>query len=57
MVEFPDEFVGTNTYLVGKGRQRLLIDTGEGRESWIRNLKETLEKEQATITSCILTHW
>lgn len=48
---------GTNTYLVGKGKNRLLIDTGEGRESWIRNLKETLEIEQATISSCILTHW
>ncbi|CAD6443079.1 2bb8c208-3e11-4c38-8712-8d50f056a6b5 [Sclerotinia trifoliorum] len=48
---------GTNTYLVGKGKNRLLIDTGEGRESWIRNLKDTLEKEQATISSCILTHW
>ncbi|QSZ31336.1 hypothetical protein DSL72_000899 [Monilinia vaccinii-corymbosi] len=48
---------GTNTYLVGKGRERVLIDTGEGRETWIRNLKDTLEKEQATITSCILTHW
>ncbi|KAI9643307.1 hypothetical protein NHQ30_007926 [Ciborinia camelliae] len=48
---------GTNTYLVGKGRQRLLIDTGDGKEAWIRNLKDTLEKEKATITSCILTHW
>ncbi|KAB8293251.1 hypothetical protein EYC80_007583 [Monilinia laxa] len=48
---------GTNTYLVGKGRKRLLIDTGEGRETWIQTLKDTLEKEQATITSCILTHW
>ncbi|TGO50680.1 hypothetical protein BCON_0178g00060 [Botryotinia convoluta] len=48
---------GTNTYLVGKGRNRLLIDTGDGMESWIQILKETLEKEQATVTSCILTHW
>ncbi|TGO43251.1 hypothetical protein BHYA_0002g00560 [Botrytis hyacinthi] len=47
----------TNTYLVGKGSNRLLIDTGDGEESWIQNLKETLEKEQATVTSCILTHW
>ncbi|KAK6608271.1 metallo-beta-lactamase superfamily protein [Botrytis cinerea] len=52
-----DEVIGTNTYLVGKGRNRLLIDTGDGKESWISNLKETLKEEQATITSCILTHW
>jgi glyoxylase-like metal-dependent hydrolase (beta-lactamase superfamily II) len=48
---------GTNTYIVGKGRRRLLVDTGEGKSSWIRALKETLQKEDASITGAIMTHW
>jgi len=48
---------GTNTYIVGKGRQRLLVDTGEGKLSWIQAVKETLEKENATISSALITHW
>ncbi|RFU24221.1 hypothetical protein B7463_g12118, partial [Scytalidium lignicola] len=48
---------GTNTYIVGTGKQRLLIDTGEGKLSWIRAIKETLSKENATITRAIITHW
>ncbi|KAN0101913.1 putative metallo-beta-lactamase domain protein [Hyaloscypha variabilis] len=48
---------GTNTYLVGSGRQRLLVDTGEGKPSWIAALKDTLSKENATISQAIVTHW
>ncbi|KAI9804153.1 MAG: hypothetical protein M1825_001555 [Sarcosagium campestre] len=49
--------LGTNTYLVGQGPARLLIDTGEGRSSWIRALKRVLDAEGTTVTHAILTHW
>lgn len=48
---------GTNTYLVGTGRKRLLIDTGEGKPSWIAALRRVLAEEQAAIESAIITHW
>ncbi|EHA50072.1 lactamase [Pyricularia oryzae 70-15] len=48
---------GTNTYLVGTGRGRILVDTGEGRSSWITALTRALREEDATVTDVILTHW
>lgn len=48
---------GTNTYLVGTGRRRLLIDTGEGKPSWQVALKRVLDEEQATVQAALLTHW
>ena len=48
---------GTNTYLLGTGPSRLLIDTGEGKPSWIAALKRTLEEEKATLASAVITHW
>ncbi|KAI0382593.1 Metallo-hydrolase/oxidoreductase [Hypomontagnella monticulosa] len=55
----PSKFTlqGTNTYLIGNGPKRLLIDTGEGKLSWIAALKRTLEEEKATIQSALITHW
>ncbi|KAH8653318.1 metallo-beta-lactamase domain-containing protein [Xylariales sp. PMI_506] len=55
----PSKFTlqGTNTYLIGRGSSRLLIDTGEGKPSWIAALKQTLAEEKATIKSVLLTHW
>jgi ribonuclease/clavin/mitogillin len=34
-----------------------LVDTGEGKPSWIAALKDTLLKENATISEAIITHW
>ncbi|KAL7784116.1 beta-lactamase-like protein [Trichoderma ceciliae] len=48
---------GTNTYLLGTGHLRILIDTGDGRPAWIRTLKETLRQENATVKMAVITHW
>jgi len=48
---------GTNTYIVGTGRQRLLVDTGEGKSSWIKAIRDTLQRENAVISNAIITHW
>ncbi|KAH1278831.1 hypothetical protein KXV81_007017 [Aspergillus fumigatus] len=48
---------GTNTYLIGRGHQRILIDTGEGKPSWANHLKSVLAKENATVHKALLTHW
>lgn len=48
---------GTNTYLLGTGPERLLIDTGEGKPIWPENLASVLSSEKATIRDTILTHW
>ncbi|KAI2602681.1 Metallo-hydrolase/oxidoreductase [Hypoxylon sp. NC1633] len=55
----PNKFTlqGTNTYLVGTGPNRLLIDTGEGKPSWIAALKKTLQEEKVTIQYALITHW
>ncbi len=48
---------GTNTYLVGTGPERILIDTGEGKSAWIESIQRTLEAEKATVTKALVTHW
>lgn len=48
---------GTNTYIVGTGKSRLLIDTGEGKPSWIATVKRILTDESICIKGALLTHW
>ncbi|CAK7222338.1 hypothetical protein SBRCBS47491_004831 [Sporothrix bragantina] len=48
---------GTNTYLVGTGRERLLIDTAEGVAAWADALERTLAEEGATLSAALITHW
>ncbi|KAG8162927.1 hypothetical protein KVR01_007405 [Diaporthe batatas] len=48
---------GTNTYLVGTGSQRLLIDTGEGKPSWVAALRRTLAEENAVVSHALISHW
>ena len=48
---------GTNTYLVGQGQKRILIDTGEGRPEWRESLQRVLKDENATVDRIVLTHW
>ncbi|XP_028405953.1 endoribonuclease LACTB2-like isoform X2 [Dendronephthya gigantea] len=38
--------------------RRILIDTGEGgKDEYIKNLKDTLESQNARLQSIIITHW
>lgn len=48
---------GTNTYLLGSGSQRLLVDTGEGREHWIDLVLAALAERHLSIKQVLLTHW
>ena len=48
---------GTNTYLLGTGSRRLLIDTGEGLDAYEPLLSSALESEGCTIGAVLLTHW
>ncbi|KAG0053990.1 hypothetical protein BGZ83_012159 [Gryganskiella cystojenkinii] len=50
---------GTNTYLIGKGPRKVLLDTGEGIPEYIPLLQSALDKdlEGATISRVICSHW
>ncbi|KAA8913922.1 beta-lactamase-like protein [Sphaerosporella brunnea] len=47
---------GTNTYLLGTGRERLLIDTAQGVPVWLDSLKSVLAAENAVVTRALITH-
>ncbi|KAL1971169.1 hypothetical protein VTN77DRAFT_121 [Rasamsonia byssochlamydoides] len=48
---------GTNTYLVGTGKSRILVDTGQGIPIWAENLIKLLEERDLDISHVLLTHW
>jgi len=47
---------GTNTYLVGTGRRRILLDTGDGRDAYLPVLARALEEARCEIQEIVLTH-
>jgi endoribonuclease LACTB2 len=48
---------GTNTYLIGTGRRRLLLDPGEGRPDYLPVLERALERAGCEgIEAIVLTH-
>ncbi|MCH2171270.1 beta-lactamase-like protein 2 [Myxococcota bacterium] len=47
---------GTNTYLVGTGSERILLDTGAGLPEYLPVLAGALEQERCTIQEIVLTH-
>ncbi|KAJ3323336.1 hypothetical protein HDV06_001856 [Boothiomyces sp. JEL0866] len=46
----------SHAYLVGNGRERILIDTGTGHQMFIPLLQQTLATEKAVIKSVLITH-
>ena len=55
----PSSFTGpgTNTYLVGTGKSRILLDTGDGRPEYLPVLSEALESAGGvSIQEIVLTH-
>ena len=47
---------GTNTYLVGTGRERILLDTGQGAPAYLPVLGQALERAGCAIQEIVLTH-
>jgi endoribonuclease LACTB2 len=47
---------GTNTYLVGTGRERILVDTGQGVPAYLPVLERALERAGCRIQEIALTH-
>lgn len=48
---------GTNTYVVGTGARRLLIDTSGGEPEWADLIKSTLEDRGITLSHVLITHF
>ncbi|KAI0191846.1 putative metallo-beta-lactamase domain protein [Xylaria flabelliformis] len=48
---------GTNTYIVGSGSSRLIIDTGQGNPEWAHLIASTLETLGIKLCYVLLTHW
>ncbi|EFR03597.1 hypothetical protein MGYG_06591 [Nannizzia gypsea CBS 118893] len=48
---------GTNTYLVGTGRSRILIDTAQGLPAWIHRISSFLFTHNIELSYVLLTHW
>lgn len=49
---------GTNTYLVGNGTNKILIDTGEpNSRQYLDKLIDSLSKSSSNIVAIVVTHW
>lgn len=49
---------GTNTYLVGRGDKKILIDSGQGEPAYLDTLAEAMDRCGCTgIEQIVITHW
>lgn len=48
---------GTNTYIVGTGSKRIIIDTSGGEPEWAELLSSVLESQGISLSHVLLTHW
>lgn len=48
---------GTNTWIIGTGRTRLIIDTGQGIPEWAELIASTFSSLGITLSHVLLTHW
>ncbi|RAO66037.1 uncharacterized protein BHQ10_002049 [Talaromyces amestolkiae] len=48
---------GTNTYIIGTGSKRLIIDTAQGIPEWADLIESTLADSHVHLSEVLLTHW
>ncbi|KRT78544.1 hypothetical protein AMK59_7817, partial [Oryctes borbonicus] len=54
----PMTLQGTNTYIIGTGKRRILIDTGDADiPQYINHLKSVLKHEYIDLAHIFITHW
>jgi len=54
----PMTLQGTNTYLIGTGKRRILLDTGDPSiPEYITDLKKVLADNDASIDQVLISHW
>ncbi|CAG9567482.1 unnamed protein product [Danaus chrysippus] len=54
----PMTLQGTNTYLIGTGKNRILLDTGDKNVGeYQKHLSDVVNSEQLNIEHIVLTHW
>jgi len=47
---------GTNTFIIGTGRRRLLLDTGQAVEGYVELLEQALDDARCELEAIVVTH-
>ncbi|KAF1957832.1 metallo-beta-lactamase domain protein [Byssothecium circinans] len=50
-------FQGTNTFIIGVGSERILVDTSGGEKEWAERIASTLSSMGIRLKYVLLTHW